>query len=38
VANLDVDLAVGKAGDPHVLQRLMQRLGDLLRQLGVGVT
>jgi hypothetical protein len=37
VADLDVDLAVGEARDPHVLQRFVQRLGDLLRQLGVGV-
>src|SRR6202035_2234413 len=36
--DLDIDLAIGEARDPHVLERLVQRLGDFLRQLGISVT
>src|SRR5205807_3942052 len=38
VPDLDIDLAVRKARDPHILQGLVQGVGDFLCQLGVGVT
>src|SRR6266568_3640569 len=37
VRDLDVDLAVGEARDPHLVEGLVQRLGDLSRKLRVGV-
>src|SRR6202035_5670364 len=38
VAGLDIDLAIGEARDPHVLERFMQSLGDFPRQLRISVT
>src|SRR5205814_6169124 len=37
VRDLDIDLAVGEARDPHLVERLVQCLGDLSGQLRVGV-
>src|ERR1700674_2355933 len=37
VGDLDVDLSVGEARDAHVIERLLQRVGDLRGEHGVGV-